>query len=254
MKIFKLLINKRYSTIAGAISFFVLLNGWSLMFLILYLFKILDLKENIIIKAPSIISDFFMYYREIALDSIGKKSIILVLSSLFSTSSLFYHLLRAGELIYDKKRNREKVYNRIVSIIFSISFIFLIAAIVIMKIILSRISGGIIYIILNRIITFLLIFLIVSFINYYIVPFRINIKKVLLGSLATTIYWILCGYLFNAIIIFTNYGSIYKGLEIVVVSQLYIYIMSIGLIIGVVINSLLHKDKIIVENNSVHKE
>lgn len=247
MRLYKLLINKKYSTVSGAISFFVLLNGWSLLFLILYVFNSLNIGESIIIKAPHIISDFFTYYREIAIEGVGKKSVFLVLSSFFSTSSLFYHLLRAGELIYEKKRDRERIYNRIASFIFMISFILLIVATVFLKIILTNISGGLLYTLLNSVVTLILMFLIVLFVNYYITPTRIKIKKLLLGSIFTTLYWIFCGYIFIVIIKFTNYGSIYKGLEIVVLSQLYIYIMCIGFIVGVVINSLIHKGEIFVK-------
>ena len=83
---------KSYSTLSGAIAFFLIINGGSIAYLVLFIANLFDFKfevENNMINA-------FLTNIEQKIDySNNFFTIFFIITSIYGASSLFFHLLKS---------------------------------------------------------------------------------------------------------------------------------------------------------------
>ncbi len=241
--IHKKLKESNLTTIAGSISFFIILNCGSLFFLISTLLKLLNLNIYEYTKTYNDIFTYFLNFFSTNVLYLNVSNIILTFTSIWSSSSLFYHIIQAGEVIYHKKRNNGILYKRGFSIVLVFLFIILIV-ITIMLIILGYyfirlIKNELLYSFISTLLMFIIPSFIIVFFLLFVPPINIKLKEISKGYLFTIISWVICTFLFKLYLkIFTNFKALYGMLTLLVVFMLYLYILIICLMIGMIINQL----------------
>lgn len=239
--IYKKLKDTNLTTIAGSISFFIILNCGSLFFLISSLLKLFNLNiYEYTIKQNDMFSYFLNFFSNNVL-YLNVSNIILTFTSLWSSSSLFYHIIQAGEVIYNKKRNNGILYKRGFSIVLVFLFIILIV-ITIMLIILgyyfiTLIKNKLLYTFISTLLMFIIPSFIIIFFLLFVPPLSIKVKEISIGYLFTITSWVVFTYLFKLYLkLFTNFKALYGILTLLVIFMLYLYILIICLMIGMIIN------------------
>ena len=103
ISMYRMITNKNYSTLAGAISFFIIVNGGSLLYLIIVSLNYFNYDLNIDFGSD-LVSKVLKYVYDTSKAFSHSYSIFFIITSMWSSSTLFYHLLRSSELIYNKKK------------------------------------------------------------------------------------------------------------------------------------------------------
>lgn len=233
-------INKaNFSTLAGSLSFYIIVNIGSLFFLVyilssylqedflLYMFETLGLNEG------EEIVEFF-YSNAIGINSTSH--IWLFITSIWSSSTLFFHLLNIGELIFVKKKRPFKFFKRITAIImvFVVLLIFVSAYLILFFLVYTLkesiiISGIMLYVILPIITIYI--------INFVAIPRKLILKKDYKGILLSYVYCLVVVIGFQIFLsLFSNFKAIYGILSLLISIMFLIYLVSQGLIIGMIYN------------------
>lgn len=224
---YHIIVDNKISTLSGALCFFILLNGGS------YLFLFSNIASMIIDVSPlidklledGIIKDIFLYL--LRYNSNLNISIVLLIGSLYSSSSLYYHFIHIAEAITKIPINI-KFGKRILSLILVLIVLIAIFVFVMGLIILESINKVLFYL-------FLLVgyLLIIIFLNKLI----LKNKSLFNGILFSFIYGIVFTILFILYInIFSSFKIVYGVLSFIIVFLFYLYIMTIGLLMGIYIN------------------
>ena len=125
LKFYSILKEKGYSTLSGSIAFFLIVNGGSLIFLLIILFDLFNLNaDKLLILNNSFLNKIITYFNENRPNT--PSYYLLGFTSLWSSSTLFYHIIKAGEIIYDVKRKKFPLFSRILSILLVLIFIVII--------------------------------------------------------------------------------------------------------------------------------
>ena len=94
---------KSYSTLSGSIAFFLIINGGSIAYLIMLIANLFDFE--LVIDNPSI--NVFLKGIESRIDYSNKFfTIFFIITSIYGASSLFFHLLKTGEIIYEEMNDK----------------------------------------------------------------------------------------------------------------------------------------------------
>ena len=114
INIVKQIFKHNFTTLAGSLAFFIIINGGSLIFLILFVASFFSgyIPEHYLESNP-----FFSFFANNIPSFTAPSTILLVFSSIWSSSSLLFHLLNIGEIIYGVKKRPFKFFKRISAII-----------------------------------------------------------------------------------------------------------------------------------------
>ncbi len=237
-----MIVDNKVPTLASAIAFNIILNGGSILFLYLIVSKYFDnsyltglinsLEDS---KLKEVITYFIDYQNNI------RYSFFLILTSIYSSSSLYYHFVNITELLI-KRPCKVGISRRIGSIFLTTLFLIGLNVIVIFMVKLVRGIG------IRMDIAFILLMVIIVSIVLFIINIvaikEFNIKKIYKGYLFSLIYSIIFSIGFIAYIrMFSNFKIIYGVLSFVFVFCFYIYSICIGFLIGICINN---KNKLII--------
>lgn len=238
---YSLLKSKKFTTLSGAIAFFFIVNGGSLIFLIAFSLRVLNIDLSRFSISGDIISKAINYFDENAQIMYKPYYFILAMTSIWSSSTLFYHLITAGEIIFEVKRKAHTILYRLISIF--LVFIFLALMIVtIVTLVLSsyyiKSINSIWLLKLLQVALYIVIpLLIITFFMLFVPPIRLHFKEILRGVGFTIIFWSFVTIVFRIyLLIFKNYKAIYGALTFVIIVMIYIYLLAIGLIVGLIIN------------------
>lgn len=232
---YKLLMKKSYSTLAGAIAFFLVINGGSLLYLMITianLFNInIDFGNNVLGEAIIEISKNTGY----------TSSIIFFLTSIYSASTLFFHLIKTGEMIYEEVNSRFNLLKRFIAIIFLCAFVFIIETFLVILLLSKSIFNNILWNIFRYIGFISVSYAVALCIIFFITPHRVRYHEIKRGAFLATILWFLVTILFTLFLsVVTDYKAIYGALTFYVVFMIWIYLLSQGLVCGVVYNYYHH--------------
>ena len=231
---YKILIKKDYSTHSGAIAFFLIINGGSIAFLMLFISQLLNIDLPI---TNDILKSFFNTIENNIDDSNSFYNIFFISASIFGASSLFYHLLKIGEIIYERKNKKISFLKRITAIIFLTTFIFIIEICVILLVLSRNVFSNFIWLLLKNVIFIVLPFIIALCINFFVIPDEVKLKNILKGSLITTFLWYCLTFVFSIFVsTFQNYKAIYGALTFFIVFMVWVYLIAQGLVIGIIFN------------------
>ena len=225
---------KSYSTLSGSIAFFLIINGGSLAYLILYISNLFDFKFEV---ANKTIMTFLSRIENNIDYSNVIFTIFFIATSIYGASSLFFHLLKTGEMIYEEVNDKFTLIKRLTAIIFLTATLFIIELFFILIVIGKHFFSNLFWQILKYIILLFLHYVISICINFFITPHSVKFKEINKGALFTTLFWYIITIGFTIYVnIFTNYKAIYGALTFFIVFMIWVYLLAQGLVIGVILN------------------
>jgi len=240
---YSLLTAKKFSTIAGTLVYFFIMSVVPFVFWLTFLFGRLLSENYSAILSLKIFSGFeklVEYIVESASSAAGDAGVVLIITTLYSSTNLFYHIRRSGEFIYGTEGgNGFKV--RLAALLL------MLCAVIAMAITIAFFSAA--YYVIYRYVggltaeialyAFLLAaaFLIAIILNLYICPFRVKITEVIIGAAVTTFLWAASAAAFVVYLYFANIEKLYGAVSAAVVFLLWLYVMMNCFVIGAVFNS-----------------
>ena len=247
-RVYHFIMDKKIPTLASAIAFNLIMNGGSFLFLFIILSGLFSNSFQELIlntveegKLKDLISYFFDYQTNISY------SILLVITSLYSASSLYYHLIGIMEFITETTIP-VPVSKRILAIGITIAYLFGLNLITLLATELILLFHYI-YILLSLLLL-LIIFIITIYVIQVVSLHTFQIKKLYRGILFTTAYFILftTGFILY-LKLFSNFKIVYGILSFFIILFFYLYILCIGVLLGINLNHLNIKRQISTQNN-----
>ncbi|MDE6947037.1 MAG: YihY/virulence factor BrkB family protein [Anaeroplasmataceae bacterium] len=247
-RVYHFIMDKKIPTLASAIAFNLIMNGGSFLFLFIILSGLFSNSFQELIlntveegKLKDLISYFFDYQTNISY------SILLVITSLYSASSLYYHLIGIVEFITETTIP-VPVSKRILAIGITIAYLFGLNLLTLLATELILLFHYI-YILLSLLLL-LIIFIITIYVIQVVSLHTFQIKKLYRGILFTTAYFILftTGFILY-LKLFSNFKIVYGILSFFIILFFYLYILCIGVLLGINLNHLNIKRQISTQNN-----
>lgn len=239
--------DKRYSTIAGTLVYFLLMSiAPSLLWLALIVGKV-DFKNFVSNAIFEAIEPFLTYLNSAAQNAVSGAGIVLLVTSLYSSTNFFYHLRRSGEIIYNTDRKKGGVKLRIAAGAIVLVTIFCIALIVAVTV-----AGHSIFLFfmpefvtegISIIFTALISFFIALLLNLFACPYRLGFSGHVCGSLLTTALWLVFAAGFTVYMRFANPSQLYGAAAAIIVFLIWCYIMMNCLVVGMIYNSYLMPER-----------
>lgn len=231
-KIYHLLVESKIITLAASFAFFLCLNGGSYLFLFITLSNYLpfDFRSLTILNVEEgLTKEILLYFinHNVSLPY----SIFLIITSIYSSSSLYYHFIHISDVLIDKNRSNKRLksisimvlFLTIASIILSINSVFLSYNYSVYKTIIS--------------LSFIIVITLLIYTLNVVGLNSLNIRTSYKGIIFSYVYFILLTILFMIYIkVFSNIKIIYGIFSFIIIFMLYIYLISIGLLIGIYIN------------------
>ena len=120
---YELLTAKKYTTVAGTLVFFLIMSLVPMTFWVMLLFGKLPFDTDKILNLPifASVKDVLAYVRDEAINATSGASVFLLVTSLYSATSLFYQMRRSGEIVYGYRKKRHGLKLRVgaVALLFS---------------------------------------------------------------------------------------------------------------------------------------
>ena len=234
--------DKRYSTIAGTLVYFLLMSiAPTLLWLALIVGKI-DLRGIISHTLFEAIEPFITYLNDAAQNAAAGAGVVLAATSLYSSTNFFYHLRRSGEIIYDSDRKKSGFRLRILAA--GIVLIVIACAAVFAAFFLVG-SNMLFYFVpqfITECITLIVItvagFFIALLLNIFACPYKLGFSGAVSGSLLTTALWLLFAGGFTVYLRFSDPSQLYGAVAAVIIFLLWCYVMISSLVVGIIYNAM----------------
>ena len=238
-----LLVLKRYSTLAGTLVFFLIMSIVPLSFWISLLVGRLPVDTEKILSLPVFdsVKNVLLYIQGEAKNATSSASIILIFTTLYSSTTLFYQMRRSGEIIYDYRRQTKGLKVRVGALIL---LIIVMAAVVLFlllfalgSVLFSRFLSAEWELLADYLLLVLIAFFLVLLLNVYICPHKTPLKYFLSGTFLTVGLWVLAVIGFSIYLKIGNMGRLYGALSAIIVFLLWLYVLTTCFIVGVIFNS-----------------
>ncbi|MBE5740392.1 MAG: YihY/virulence factor BrkB family protein [Clostridiales bacterium] len=242
-KKYQLLTAKKYSTLAGTLVFFLIMSIVPLSFWLTLLIGKLPINTDRIFSLPIFdsVENVLSYVRREASNATASVSVVLIVTTLYSSTTFFYQMRRSGEIIYDYRRPKKGLHVRAGALLLWTIFMTLIVTFLLFfalgAFLFSRILPYGWEKIADYFLLLILSFLLVFLLNMYVCPYKTHFKRFLPGTFVTIGAWALALIGFSIYIKIGNVGRLYGTLSTVIVFLLWLYVLMICFIIGVIINS-----------------
>ncbi len=247
---------KKYTTIAGTLVFFLIMSIMPLAFWLTLLIGKLPISTEQILDLSVFASvrNVLYYVQEEARTATTGASVILLFTTLYSATNLFYQIRRSGEIIYDFQSEKQGFRLRLGALVLLIIvmagavaflFVYAVGSFVFSRILSSTWEKIADYALLEG-----LAFLLVWILNMYICPYKEKMRSFLSGTLVTVAAWTVAVVGFSVYLKISNVTRLYGALSTIIVFLLWLYILMICFIAGVIFNS----EKILLKHNKKVKK
>lgn len=238
---YRVLTSKKYTTVAGTLVYFFIMSVVPFAFWLTLLFgKIIDYDTLLNLKLFSGAEKFISYIIESARSATDGAGIVLIVTTLYSATNLFYHIRRSGEIIYDFGHVggiRVRLSALVIMLLAVVSIAAVIAVLSAAYYVLAKFIGGIAAESAAYICIIAAAFFFALALNLYICPFKLKIKEALPGTAITTCLWTGAVVAFGIYLHFANVSRLYGAVSVIIVFLLWLYIMMNCFVIGVIFNS-----------------
>lgn len=240
---YDLLSLKKYTTIAGTLVFFLIMSIVPLSFWLSLLVGRLPIQTEEVLSLPVFdsVKDILFYVQREAANATTSASVILIFTTLYSSTNLFYQMRRSGELIYDYHRERQGLKLRLGALILLIVVMGTVIAFLLVFALGSFLFSRLLSKTWERLADYALLaavaFLLVLLLNMYVCPFKAKMRSFLLGTTVTVSAWALAVVGFSIYLKISNVRRLYGALSTLIVFLLWLYLLMIGFIVGVILNS-----------------
>ncbi len=234
---------KRYTTLAGTLVFFLIMSIVPFTFwLTLFLGKLsLNVEEILRLPVFDAVQDVLLFVQKEAKNATASVSVILLVTSAYSSTNLFYQMRRSGEIIYEYRRIKQGFRLRLGAL----ALTFIVLVMVILFVVLFAVGSFLFSKILSdfwqRVASYLLLailsFALVLLLNAYACPYKMKLKNFLSGTLITVLSWVVAVIGFAVYLRLGNMDKLYGALSTIIVFLLWLYMLMLGFIAGVIFNS-----------------
>lgn len=234
--------DKRFSTVAGTLVYFLLMSIAPFILWLTLLFgsgKLDVILENELLSG---IAPFLGYLKNAAESAASGVSFLFLATTLYSSTNFFYHLRRSGEIIYESDKVKGGIKLRLISLLLIAATILFVAALATAYVVgarfLERYIGKIGSMTVQFIVMAVLLFAMSLILNLFACPFKARFKNIIGGCLITTGLWVLFMGLFRVYTYFSSPERLYGKIASIIVFLLWCYIMACCFVIGMVHNGL----------------
>ena len=244
---FEYLSDKRFSTLAGTLVYFLLMSITPFMFWLTLVFGNVDLSFLTSNGLFAAVMPVIGYLQEAAQSATAGAGVLLALTSLWSSTNFFYHLRRSGEIIYEAGGKKGGLRLRLSSIVVVFASLVLISIAATLPffsygylslIMPAPLSQGI-----SLVFTAMLALIIAYLLNIFACPYRLPFSLALSGSVLTVTLWLVCAAGFTVYLQFANLQRLYGAIAAVIVFLLWAYLMVNSLVIGMIYNGKFLADR-----------
>ena len=247
---FSYLAAKKYTTLAGTMAFFLVMSVVPFLFWLTLLFGKLNIDYTRLFELEIFaeFKDILLYFRDAAQNATASASVVLLVTTLYSSTNLFYHMRRSGEIIYNSTRKKGSLLIRVsaVVLIFIVMILFLagVTLFLLGNTLLSRLFPSFVAQVSVYALFGVFMFGLLVLLNIYVCPYRIGVKSVVWGSLLTLLLGGVVSFGFTVYVSFGSMEKLYGAAVFLILFLLWLYLLMICFVIGVVFNCyLLEKDK-----------
>lgn len=240
---YELLHLKKYTTIAGTLVFFFIMSTMPFAFwLTLLIGKLpVDTEKLFSLSVFGSVRKVLEYVQKEALEATAGASVVLLVTTLYSSTNLFYQMRRSGEIVYDVHRKKQGIKTRLAAfillvcvLILAVAFLFVYA---VGSFVLSRWVPWGVEVLADYALLTVLAFLLALLLNVYVCPYKQKWRVFLPGTYVTVGWWIIAALGFSLYLKIGNLTKLYGALSTIIVFLLWLYVMMIGFIVGVIFNS-----------------
>ena len=235
------LTERRFTTLAGTLVFFLLMSIVPFLFWVTLLFgKSTALSEAIIgLKIFDWAGELVAFLQKNAAGAGWGAGVIFLGTTLWSSTGFFYHLRRSGEIIYDYRRKKQGWRVRLSALGLTLCVLLLFAAsgtaLFVVNIVASFLPAWIAYP-MRYALVLVLGFFAAWMLNAYVCPYRCRPGEIALGSFLTALAWLIASAAFSVYFTFGNKQKLYGTMALLVLFLLWLYWMMICFTAGVVFN------------------
>ncbi|UOY91688.1 YihY/virulence factor BrkB family protein [Ectobacillus sp. JY-23] len=176
-----------------------------------------------------------------------------LLAALWSASNGINAIMKAFNRAYDIKETRSFFMTRALSIVLTLSMVFIIVFALLLPVF-GKVIGKTVFDILGLsesflmvwslvrlLLSFLVLFMAFSFLYKFAPNLHVRRSEVMSGALFASVGWVSVSYLFALYVdLFGNYANTYGGLGGIIILMLWFYLTAWVILIGGEINALLH--------------
>lgn len=240
---YELLTVKKYTTLAGTLVFFLIMSIVPLSFWLTLLIGKLPVNTEQILQLPIFdsVKNVLLYVQKEAANATSGASLLLLVTTLYSATNLFYQMRRSGEIVYDYHRKKQGLRLRLGAL--ALMFVLMLTVVAFLLLfavgtfLFSRYVSGVLERIADYSLLAVLSFLLVWFLNAYICPYKTPMKQFLPGTALTVGAWAVAVAGFTVYLKISNMDKLYGALSAIIVFLLWLYILMICFIVGVIFNS-----------------
>ena len=244
---YELLHVKKYTTIAGTLVFFLIMSIMPFAFwLTLIIGKLpIDMEKLFSLPVFGSVKNVLEYVRKEAEQATAGASIVLLVTTLYSSTNLFYQMRRSGEIVYDVHRKKQGLKTRLAALILLICVLVLAVTFLLVYALgsfifsrwFSRWFPRGVELLVDHILLGILAFFLALLLNMYVCPYKRKWRVFLSGTCITVGLWAIAALGFSLYLKIGNLTKLYGALSTIIVFLLWLYIMMIGFIVGVIFNS-----------------
>ncbi len=240
---YRLLAEKKYTTLAGTLVFFLLMSLVPMLFWGTLLMGKLHVRAPNALSLPGMeqVGDLLDYISKEAQSATSGASVFLLITSLYSATNLFYQMRKSGEIIYGTPSVGKGIQTRLSAV----ALLFLVMALIVLTVLafaafsffLTRLVGEGWEKLMEYLLLAVLAFFLVFFLNLFICPYPASPRCFLVGSLLTVAAWAVSIAGFGLYLRIGNMGRLYGALSAVIVFLLWLYVLTVCFVSGVILNS-----------------
>ena len=253
-KIVSVFTEKRLTTVVGAWVYYFLLSVIPMSFLLITAFSVF--KVNIAEELVSFLPEEFKLAGEAiaktAENASNSATFLFIVTVIFSCTSLLNQMSKDGDFIYGVSGKKRGIFRRLWAVIaLGVLFVSFLGSAFLFAFGLRIFSNTNISnksYLLSTIFIFTLImvlgYAVIILLNKFICPIKLKIKKCCLGALLS-LFIIVIGTIGFTLYLrfFANYNAFYGSLAGLVVFLLWTYILMLGLVMGVIVNMQILKNR-----------
>lgn len=265
-RLFKIIKRPEMVILPGNVSYSLILSIFPAIMIIAYIISkfnisIDEIKNVLSIPVPDKALDIILKFLSTGVSS-GNVFLTIVLALIFSSNGTNAIIVAANILYKNDKFDAIKRYVKsfflviILLIVFGITIFILGFGSTILKSVFSLIDGDFEHIyeffsIIKWPISYFVIFFLVKILYTLAPDFRIKSKTVNRGAFFTTTGWIIVTFIYSIYVSsFARYDVFYGNLSSIIIMMVWVYILSVILVIGIAINA----DTYIIEEKNKLKE
>lgn len=238
--VFKYYSDKRFSTVAGTLVYFLLMSIAPFLLWLTLVFGNVDIERFLSHELFESVSPFLRYLKSAAESAAGGAGAVLLATSLYSSTNFLYHLRRSGEIIYNSPRRKAGFKLRLASLALIAAAIFLVAAMAGLSVTGTVFLDRFLPFWLSKLVSCsfvtALAFAVALVLNLFACPYKIKAGDAVTGSLLTTALWLIFFIGFGVYVQLASPERLYGRIASLIVFLLWCYVMMCCFVVGMIHN------------------